>query len=104
MGKMMDIAEFREKGYLQEINRLLLHPLGLALQATIDADGNETLTGVVDCRDDDEGIIFATVGEPHASKAAFIAEERERRREKRSKLFSGEIVQPVTKVATEYTI
>lgn len=104
MNKMMDIAEFRSKGYLQEVNRLLLHPLGLALQVTIDDENNEVISGIIDCRDDDEGIIFATIGEPHASKAAFIAEERERRREKRSKLFSGDVVQPVTTEATEYTI
>jgi hypothetical protein len=33
--KHMPIAEFRSDGYLQELNRLLLHPLGLALEVTV---------------------------------------------------------------------
>lgn len=34
--KRIDIAEFREFGYLHEINRQLLHPLGLALEVVTD--------------------------------------------------------------------
>lgn len=30
----MEIDEFREQGYLQEVNRLVLHPAGLALEVT----------------------------------------------------------------------
>jgi hypothetical protein len=38
--KRIDIAEFRAEGYMQEINRRLLHPLGLALEVTsVDAEG-----------------------------------------------------------------
>lgn len=55
----MPIAEFRAAGYLQEINRRLLHPLGLALEVTInDETGEEHISGVWDCRDDPEGICF----------------------------------------------
>jgi hypothetical protein len=56
--KHMDITEFRESGLLQEINRRLLHPLGLALEVSRDADGNETLGGIWDARDDPQGILF----------------------------------------------
>ena len=56
--KRMDIKEFREKGYLQEVNRLFLHKLGLALEVEIDEDGNEKLSGIWDCRQDAEGIIY----------------------------------------------
>lgn len=56
--KYMDIKEFRKKGYLQELNRRFLHPLGLAMEVLIDDDGNETLGGVWDYRDDKEGIIY----------------------------------------------
>ena len=56
--KRIDIKEFREKGFLQELNRQFLHPLGLALEVNKDDDGNETLGGVWDYRDDPEGIIF----------------------------------------------
>ncbi len=54
----ISIKEFREKGYLQELNRLFLHPLGLALEINIDTDGTEKLGGVWDYRDDDDGIRF----------------------------------------------
>jgi hypothetical protein len=56
--KHMSIKEFREKGFLQEANRLFFHPLGLALQVDIDSSGNETLGGIWDYRDDPEGILF----------------------------------------------
>lgn len=39
----MDAAVFREEGYLYEINRLILHPLGLDLIAARDVFGSETL-------------------------------------------------------------
>ena len=32
--KYMPIKEFRERGYLQELNRRFLHPLGLALEGS----------------------------------------------------------------------
>ena len=56
--KRIDIKEFREKGFLQEANRLFFHPLGLALEVMIDEDGSEKLGGVWDYRDDPEGILF----------------------------------------------
>lgn len=34
-GPYLDIKTFRERGYLHEVNRLLLHPLGLALSVEI---------------------------------------------------------------------
>lgn len=54
----MDIKEFREIGLLQEINRLVLHPIGLALEVEIFEDGTERLGGIWDYREDPEGIIF----------------------------------------------
>lgn len=55
----IDIAEFRNEGYLQELNRRFLHPLGLALEVVIEDDGTERLGGIWDYRDDPEGIYFA---------------------------------------------
>ena len=80
MGKSIDIKEFREQGYLQELNRTFLHPLGMALYITLDEDGNEKLSGVFDSRDDKEGYRF--VGEPPFDEAKTdniikIWEERE---------------------------
>lgn len=38
--KRIDVAEFRSEGYLQEVNRRFLHPLGLALEVTrVDDEG-----------------------------------------------------------------
>lgn len=59
--KRIDIKEFREKGFLQEVNRKFFHPLGLALEVIInDGTGEETLGGMWDYRDDPEGIFFGS--------------------------------------------
>jgi hypothetical protein len=60
--KKMTPKEFRESGYLQELNRLFLHPLGLAMEVTINDDGTEFFSGVWDCRDDPEGIVYSPDG------------------------------------------
>jgi len=56
--KTISIKEFREKGYLQELNRRYLHPLGLCLAIKLDEFGFESLDRILDYRDDDEGIVF----------------------------------------------
>jgi hypothetical protein len=56
--KRIDIKEFREKGYLQEVNRRFFHPLGLALEIRQEHDGTETLGGIWDHREDPEGIYY----------------------------------------------
>ena len=58
--KRMDIKEFREMGLLAELNRVFLHPLGLALESIVDDDtGTEKLGGVWDYRDDPEGMLYS---------------------------------------------
>lgn len=85
--KYIDIKEFREQGYLQELNRRFLHPLGLALEVKVENCDNcykgvvcippkfvnreceecggsgkrEALGGVWDYRDDPEGMNFAVL-------------------------------------------
>ena len=54
----ISISEFREKGYLQELNRQFLHPMGLALEVIVGDDGNEQLGGIWDYREESEGIIY----------------------------------------------
>lgn len=82
--KRIDIKEFRERGYLQEVNRLFFHPLGLALEVIIDEeDGSMHLGGIWDSRDDPEGILF---DEFDSEKGSAIAAERATRREARAKL------------------
>lgn len=56
--KKMSIKEFRKAGYLQELNRQFLHPLGLALEVQQNEDGSESLGGIWDCREDKEGIHY----------------------------------------------
>lgn len=64
--KRMSVEEFWKSGLLFEVNRRVLHPLGLALE--IDADIDETdgsiqsisFGEIWDNRDDPEGIIFST--------------------------------------------
>lgn len=56
--KRIDIKEFRSLGFLQELNREFLHPLGMALEVIIDEDGSEKLGGIWDYRDDPEGMFF----------------------------------------------
>ena len=74
----MNIKEFRELGYLQEVNRGFFHPLGLALETTIGDDNVESLSGIQDYRDDPEGMRYEELD--LQSKAKLVEEERERRR------------------------
>jgi hypothetical protein len=57
--KRIPIKEFRELGFLQEINRRLLHPCGLALEVIIEENGDAKLGGVWDYREDPEGLAYA---------------------------------------------
>lgn len=100
VSKRMPVAEFREFGLLQELNRRFLHPLGLALEVAVDPEtGAETFGGIWDHRDDPEGIYFG--GDP----AEFNARERavqvalawERRRDARIAAI-GYMVQPLGKI------
>lgn len=63
--KYMDIKEFREGGYLQEVNRRFLHPLGLALEIKIHDDDSVSLGGIWDYRDDPEGMRYEDLDLEH---------------------------------------
>lgn len=101
--KRMSVKEFRELGYLQELNRQFLHPLGLALEVVIDNDtGNESFGEVWDYREDPEGITYGLQqsdierNQRFATKAEYVESERLRIKESREKLLGFE-VEPVTK-------
>ena len=82
--KKMSVKEFRAKGYLQEVNRLLLHRLGLALEVMVDTESGEERFGEVwDSREDPEGIVFM---EYDQVKAKRIALEYELRKDIRAQL------------------
>lgn len=101
----MSLQEFIESGCLQEINRLLLHPRGLAISCKFDADTDlneltEWRVEVLDSRDDPEGFVFV-VGDPGDPAEEFWWKEANfcqlltsEKKEHRGKLFSGEVVQP----------
>lgn len=61
--KKMDLKEFKDEGYLLEINRKVLHPLGLAMSFRCEKkDGEWVPTGevsIMDYREDPEGIRFS---------------------------------------------
>jgi len=57
--KRINIKEFRKLGFLQELNRQFLHPMGLALEVVVDEEtGEEKLGGIWDYRNDPERIIY----------------------------------------------
>ncbi len=74
--KYLEVAEFRKLGYLQELNRCFLHPLGLAIEVIVEDDGTERFGRVWDCRDDPEGIIFGP-GMIDRTKALRIEREKQ---------------------------
>lgn len=75
--RYIDPCEFSKRGYLQEVNRLVLHPLGMALEVEVDEDGSSRFVGVWDYRDDPEGFYF-TAGIDQ-EKAAAVEAERMRK-------------------------
>lgn len=115
--KYMNIKEFREKGFLQEANRLFFHPCGLALEVACkdcsgclaifgniapdcpvchgdgaDPEGEEYISGVWDYRDDPEGIYFGFTEDNDYTKESWqkhqnVTEEAKRHRDAREALF-----------------
>lgn len=93
MAGYLSIKEFAKLGYLQEVNRLLLHRLGLALEVSITEDGNYTISGVEDFREDPEGGVFGSVNPDRVRKSEYVARELNERDRLRFARF-GWIVQP----------
>lgn len=91
--KRMNIKEFREFGFLQEVNRKFFHPLGLALEVIIEEDGAEKLGGIWDSREDPEGMIFADDMLEH-EKFNRVADLRDSKKEHRMRLL-GSYIQAV---------
>jgi len=92
--KRMDIAEFRQLGFLQEANRLFFHPLGLALEVVVDDDGTERLGGVWDYRGDPEGMVYGQ-DVLDGAKAQNVANEQARHLNAREAMFDGYYIQPI---------
>lgn len=94
MKKYMSINEFADLGLLQEINRQILHPLGLALEVVDRIIGKESyITRIIDNRDDPEGMIFGCSSTELGVKAQRVVKLAEERREVRTRAL-GYFVQP----------
>lgn len=117
--KGIDIAEFRKQGYLHEINRLILHPLGLGLGVAFEPCGCdaghveagpagatfsvpctrchdgfvERLGGIWDHRDDPEGMQYGDdlLSSEKGKNVARLWLERQSAREKAL----GYMIQPL---------
>jgi len=96
MTKIIDIKEFREKGYLQEVNRLFFHPIGLALAISFNDEGIWTLDAILDSRDDAEGFVYGDDFLPLASHAKNIQDQMDEKRIARESTL-GYFIQPATK-------
>lgn len=103
MRKSLTPREFREGGYLQEVNRLFFHPLGLALALNVERDDEGNLryeedpegwfrVQVWDERDDPEGWFFAE-GELNHEHVRKIRAEVSAKSEVRRRV-AGAVIQP----------
>jgi hypothetical protein len=101
--KYLDLREFRDSGYLQEVNRRFFHPLGLAMSVTSkNGDDKVVFTGIIDSREQEDGCIFDervidSKLEDYEDKALFVQGEMERRCERRRILLGYEI-QPIKRL------
>lgn len=91
--KLLGAELLRSEGYLQEVNRVFFHPLGLALAVS------GGVIGVLDFRDDLEGMIFDP-GDDLREKADLVEAQRNLRRIPRLERL-GYFVQPVEPLRTE---
>lgn len=78
----MDIEEFVKGGYLQEVNRRLMHILGLAIEVEVDEKGNFELSGIWDYRHDPEGLVFDKVNYEYVEKIQHELDKKIQHRQK----------------------
>jgi hypothetical protein len=89
--RRLPVAEFMNAGLLMEINRRVLHPVGLALAVQVpDGPGDTALHGYIIETDDPAGVIFDTID---AGKAVSYQQRLSARRTARLREL-GYIVQP----------
>lgn len=101
--KYIDLREFKDLGYLQEVNRRFFHPLGLAMAVSCkNGEDKVVFTGIVDSRGEEDGFIFDercmdSKIEEYEDKAMFIQGEWERKCEKR-RINLGYEIQPIKRL------
>lgn len=72
--KYMDLNEFREFGFLQELNRLFLHPLGMAM--SIETDTPDPKVAVWDYRDDPDGVLFGKIDQEKVNRVQDLVNQK----------------------------
>lgn len=93
----MNPKEFRKQGFLQELNRCFLHPLGLALEMVIEDDGFEKFGEVWDCRHQAEGIYYDLENSDQErlknfnEKCDYVTDEFNKHSDTRVKMFGTEV-------------
>lgn len=93
--KRISIKEFKEVGYLQELNRKFLHPLGMALEVLADDNDEYTLSGVRDYREEPDGMLFMDLSTPeHIKRANRVEDEMVKKMNYRAQKF-GYRIQPL---------
>jgi hypothetical protein len=96
--KQLDPKEFQRLGFLQEVNRLWLHPIGLALGVQTDELTGISSLFVWDCRDDPEGIYFSDTlidTDEARAKAKHVEDAWLAKRDARVTMFNGTHIQRV---------
>lgn len=89
----MTLKEFMDLGYLQELNRQFLHPLGLSMAFRVEGDGVVGFHVIYDHRDDKAGVVFKP-NKMVRGRAEFIEKEQNDRGIERLEQH-GFIVQPL---------
>jgi len=93
--KSIKLQEFLDKGYLQEVNRLFFHPLGLSFEVVVNEDDKVVkFWDIWDYRDNPEGAIFNNLSK---EKAFNVEEQKQKLAETRLKLL-GYSIQPIVNI------
>lgn len=93
----LTLEEIRDSGILQEINRLLLHPRGLAMFVVLDAEDGERRLGIY-ADDDPEGWTFVWGEGDGESGAVAKAESFDALLKPDREVALGFVVQPLPEV------
>jgi hypothetical protein len=57
-GAKLSVTAFRDLGYVQELNRQFLHPLGLSMETTVDPVTGDDLLEIADWREHPEQAVL----------------------------------------------
>lgn len=89
--KYLNNSTFSKVGYINEINRLFLHPVGLSMILEDDGD-----IKILDCTDIPGGLVFTEIDEQFKAKSDLILENYSNRSLERINKY-GWSVQPLSK-------